>query len=80
MEGIGNGSPTAAWGYGGICVKESEKKSRAAYNFPGTCSVFRSKPLPHTFMRKKILLIVGIVVAIVIGLYSGLFGMTLVTI
>lgn len=31
-------------------------------------------------MKKKILLIVGIVVAIVIGLYTGLFGMTLVTI
>jgi hypothetical protein len=31
-------------------------------------------------MKKKILLIVGIVVAIVIGLYSGLFGMTLAAI
>jgi hypothetical protein len=28
------------------------------------------------FTKRKILLILGIVVAIVIGLYTGLFGMT----
>jgi uncharacterized protein YneF (UPF0154 family) len=30
------------------------------------------------FTKRKILLILGIVVAIVIGLYTGLFGMTVV--
>jgi len=33
--------------------------------------------LTHMFTKRRILLILGIVVAIMVGLYTGLFGMTL---
>lgn len=45
------------------------------YNSEANFDVYTGMTLKFTLMKRKILLVVGIVVAIVIGLSTGLFGM-----